>query len=117
VREFDPLPLDAVAEDGSPVLPLDSHARLSAPRSNGGVAMLRRSYNYNDGVDPVTGELDAGLVFMAYQQDPRRQFVPVQRRLASDDALSAFVRHVGSAVFAMPPGARAGGFVGEGLFG
>ena len=54
---------------------------------------------------------------MAYQRDPRRQFVPVQRRLAEQDALAAYTTHVGSAVFAVPPGARPGGFLGEGLFG
>ena len=67
--------------------------------------MLRRGYAF-----------DAGLFFMAYQRDPRRQFVPVQRRLAEQDALTPYTKHVGSAVFAVPPGARPGGFVGEELF-
>jgi deferrochelatase/peroxidase EfeB len=48
-------------------------------------------------------------------RDPQRQFVPVQRRLAEHDPLSAYIRHTGSAVFAIPPGARAGGFVGDRL--
>ena len=113
-REFDPLPLDATA-DGEPTLPLDSHARLASPRSNVGAAMLRRSYNYNNGPD-ADGERDAGLLFLSYQQDPRRQFVPVQRKLAEGDALSAYTRHVGSAVFAIPPGARPGGFIAEAMF-
>jgi deferrochelatase/peroxidase EfeB len=49
-------------------------------------------------------------------RDPRRQFVPVQRRLAEHDALSAFSRPVGSAVFAIPPGARGGDAVAAGIF-
>jgi deferrochelatase/peroxidase EfeB len=83
---FDRLPLetDAIAPD--------AHARLAAPRTNGGAAMLRRAYSY-----------DAGLLLLAYQADPRRQFVPVQRRLAEHDALSRFSRPIGSAVFALPP--------------
>jgi deferrochelatase/peroxidase EfeB len=66
--------------------------------------MLRRSYSF-----------DGGLLFLAYQQDPRRQFVAVQRSLAGRDALSRFTEHVGSAVFAVPPGARKGGFLGEAM--
>jgi deferrochelatase/peroxidase EfeB len=32
--------------------------------------MLRRGYNYSDGMDPATGELDAGLFFIAFQRYP-----------------------------------------------
>ena len=35
--------------------------------------------------------------------DPRRQFVALQRRLAANDALHAFTKVTGSAVFAVPP--------------
>ena len=38
---------------------------------------LRRGYNFVDGSDGL-GRLDAGLFFIAYQRDPRNQFVPVQ---------------------------------------
>ena len=79
-----PLETDAIAPD--------AHVRLAAPRTNGGAAMLRRAYSY-----------DTGLLLLAYQADPRRQFVPVQRRLAEHDALSRFSRPIGSAVFALPP--------------
>jgi deferrochelatase/peroxidase EfeB len=92
-------------------LPPDSHIRLAAPRANEGAAILRRSYNFDN------GDGDAGLLLMTYQRDPRRQFVPLQRRLAEHDALSRFTRHTGSAVFAIPPGARPGGFIAEGLVG
>ena len=34
----------------------------------------------------------------------------------SDDALNEYISHVGSAVFAVPPGASKGGYVGEALF-
>jgi deferrochelatase/peroxidase EfeB len=43
--------------------------------------------------------------------------VPIQQRLARHDALARHTRHVGSAVFAIPPGARRDGCVGGGLFG
>jgi deferrochelatase/peroxidase EfeB len=109
-REFDPMPLWSTRPDGSPVIPHDAHARLAAPGSNGGAAMLRRGYAFEED-EPGS----AGLVFLAYQRDPRRGFVPVQRTLAERDALARFTRTVGSAVFAIPPGARPGGFLAEGL--
>ena len=33
------------------------------------------------------------------------------------DLLNPFIRHLGSAIFAVPPGASEGGFVGETLLG
>ena len=65
----------------------------------------------------MTGELDAGLFFLAYQQDPRRQFVPIQAALSAQDSLNEYILHTTSGLFAIPPGARtAGDFVGSGLF-
>ena len=96
-------------------LPVDSHVRRAAPESNGGATLLRRGYNYSDGVDRTTGQLDAGLMFLSFQRDPEH-FVRIQRRLAESDALNKHVLHTGSALFAVPPDARRGGFVGETLF-
>ncbi|HET9163860.1 MAG TPA: iron uptake transporter deferrochelatase/peroxidase subunit [Solirubrobacterales bacterium] len=112
--EDDPLDLDAEA-GGRPTIPADSHVRLASPSSNSGERILRRGYSFTDGVDEGLGELEAGLFFIAFQRDPRRQFVPIQRRLGSRDALNEYIKHVGSAVFAVPPGARRGGYVGETL--
>jgi deferrochelatase/peroxidase EfeB len=98
------------------VIPLDSHIRLASPVNNGGQAILRRGYSYGEGIEPATGELDAGLLFIGFQRSPRRQFIPLQRRLSSSDALSRFTVHTSSAIFACPPGALPGGFPGELLF-
>ncbi len=98
-------------------LPVDAHIRVAAPGENSGVRILRRGYSFTDGVDPTTGELDAGLFFIAYQRDPRSQFVPLQQRLAANDALNEYIRHDASAVFAVPPGTGSGGFIGATLFG
>jgi deferrochelatase/peroxidase EfeB len=95
-------------------LPADSHIRLAAPASNGGVALLRRGYSFTDGLDDRLGQLDAGLFFISFQRDPEA-FVRVQLRLGSADALNEYIKHVGSGVWAIPPGARRGGFVGETL--
>jgi deferrochelatase/peroxidase EfeB len=89
-------------------LPPDSHVALAAPQSNAGASMLRRAYDYTD------DRGDAGLAFICFVRDPRRQFEPMQRRLARSDALNAFATHTASAVFAVPPGCRPGGFVGDG---
>ena len=83
--------------------------------TNGGEFILRRGYSYTDGIDGRTGELDAGLFFICFQRDPRRQFVPIQARLAANDALGEYIRHTGSAVFACPPGTRPDGSWGDGL--
>ena len=111
--EFEPLPLDSGA-NGHPVIPLDAHVRLASARENGGARILRRGYSFTDGVDESLGELEAGLFFISFQRDPE-QFVAIQRRLGSMDALNEYIKHVGSAVFAVPPGAAPGGYVGEAL--
>jgi deferrochelatase/peroxidase EfeB len=95
-------------------LPLDSHVRLSHPDANQGIRILRRGYSFSDGIDARSGQLDAGLLFISFQRDPD-QFTTIQNQLAAGDRLNEFVRHVGSAVFVCPPGARPGGYVGETL--
>ncbi|MET8164584.1 iron uptake transporter deferrochelatase/peroxidase subunit [Streptomyces sp. NPDC005329] len=82
----------------------DAHVRLAHPDSNHGATILRRGYSFTDGTDGL-GRLEAGLFFLAYQRDVREGFVRVQRNLASD-ALNEYIQHVGSAVFAVPPGVR-----------
>jgi deferrochelatase/peroxidase EfeB len=96
-------------------LPADSHVRLAAPSTNDGAKLLRRGYSFTDGLDDRLGQLDAGLFFLSFQRDPEA-FVRVQRRLGSADHLNEYIKHVGSGVWAIPPGARRGGYVGEGLF-
>jgi deferrochelatase/peroxidase EfeB len=114
--EFDPIDFKATGPDGAPTIAETAHVRLAHPDQNGGARLLRRGYNYVDGSDGL-GRLDAGLFFMAYQRDPRRQFVPIQTQLARHDALNEYLRHVSSALFACPPGVRdRGDFWGRALF-
>ncbi|MFE0447563.1 iron uptake transporter deferrochelatase/peroxidase subunit [Streptomyces sp. PDY-4] len=82
----------------------DAHVRLAHPDANAGATLLRRGYSFTDGTDGL-GRLDAGLFFLAYQRDPRTGFIRVQRNLAQD-ALNEYIQHVGSALFAVPPGVR-----------
>jgi deferrochelatase/peroxidase EfeB len=107
-HEHAPVDLQALGSDAQPVIPEFAHIRQAAPTTNGGQAILRRGYSFADGVDPQSGELDAGLFFVCFQKDPRRQFVPIQSRLSLNDALSEYLVATGSAVFACPPGVADG---------
>lgn len=99
-----------------PIIPDDSHVRLMHPNENKGVKMLRRGYNYTDGSDGL-GHLDAGLFFIAYICDPRTHFVPLLRTMMKSDALSEYLRHTGSALFAIPPGVKdENDYLASGLF-
>ncbi|MFI6759034.1 iron uptake transporter deferrochelatase/peroxidase subunit [Micromonospora sp. NPDC050417] len=114
--EFDPIDFKATGPDGRPRITETAHVRLAHPDQNNGARLLRRGYNYVDGSDGL-GRLDAGLFFIAYQRDPRRQFVPIQTELARHDGLNEYLRHVSSGLFACPPGVREpGDFWGRALF-
>ncbi|MFI5616115.1 iron uptake transporter deferrochelatase/peroxidase subunit [Streptomyces sp. NPDC051567] len=112
--EKTPMALDKLGPDGKPVIPANAHSRISAPEQNGGAAMLRRPFSFHDGTAP-DGAPDAGLLFVCWQADPLRGFVPVQRKLDRGDALSAFIRHESSGLYAVPPGPRTGEYVGQRL--
>ncbi|MFC4051158.1 iron uptake transporter deferrochelatase/peroxidase subunit [Actinomadura syzygii] len=110
-------PVGARKERDAPVLAKmkpDAHVRLAHPDSNGGARILRRGYSFTDGSDGL-GRLEAGLFFIAFQRDPRTGFIRVQSSLATD-ALNEYIQHVGSGVFACPPGVQKGGFWGDTLF-
>ncbi|MFG3662365.1 iron uptake transporter deferrochelatase/peroxidase subunit [Streptomyces sp. NPDC047706] len=104
--------LEKTDAEGSLVVPINAHARISRPDQNGGAAMLRRPFSYHDGFDG-DGAPDAGLLFICWQADPLRGFVTVQRKLDRGDALSRFVRHEASGLFAAPGGAAEGEYVGQ----
>jgi len=108
--------LTMTGSDGGPLIAMDAHVRLAHPSQNNGVRMLRRGYNFTDGNDEL-GRLDAGLFFLAYVRDPHTQYVPMQTRLAGHDRMREYLKHTGSALFAVPPGAQPGGFVGDTLLG
>lgn len=114
--EFDAPDFNMPGSNNQPVIATDAHVRLAHPSQNGGAAMLRRGYNYADGTD-AQGNIDAGLFFIAFVSDPRTGFIPIQNRLAREDSLSEYLKHTGSAIFAIPPGTGEGGYIGQTLFG
>jgi len=111
-REFDEPDFELGTTDGAKVIPVDAHVRLAHPTTTG-TRILRRGYNFVDGSNDL-GQLAAGLFFISMQRSPA-QFSAVQRSLATD-TLNEYIRHVSSAVFAVPPGAREGSYVGAALF-
>jgi deferrochelatase/peroxidase EfeB len=99
----------------APAIPAHAHIRLASHEHNGGTRILRRGYSYTDGIDPQEGTLVGGLFFIAFMKNPA-QFTKLQTALAVD-SLNEYIQHVGSAVFACPPGLTAASQRwGDGLF-
>jgi deferrochelatase/peroxidase EfeB len=113
-KEFDVPDFAALDPEGEPVIDPLAHIRLSAPENNDGVMIKRRSYNYTDGL-AADGVLDAGLLFISYQNDPQH-FIRLQSRLGQYDLLNEYIRHIGSGIFVVPPAPAEGHYVGEALF-
>ncbi|MGO1831870.1 MAG: Dyp-type peroxidase [Brevibacterium yomogidense] len=113
-HEHDEPDFEARTPIGFPVIPEFSHiARARTPDLS--QRIHRRAYNYDD---PPTGEeiSNTGLLFVSYQADVDKQFVPVQKRLDELDLLNEWTTPIGSAVFAIPPGCAEDGYIGDTLF-
>jgi deferrochelatase/peroxidase EfeB len=112
--EFDTPNFTAKGADGNPLIDPLSHVGLAARENNDGIMIRRRSYNYTDGLDP-NGQLNAGLLFISYQKDPQ-DFIRLQNRLGANDLLNEYIRHIGSAIFVVPPAPAEGHYIGQSLF-
>ena len=124
-HEFETPNFQATDANGDYIIPDTSHVRLAAPVNNDGSQILRRSYSFNNGANFVAErwppwrqgiEVDAGLFFQAYQKDPRTGFTKLFDKMSKIDALNQFTTHVGSGVFACPPGVQPGEYIGQKLF-
>lgn len=96
--------------------PLDAHIRLANPRTPGFEKhlMLRRPFNYSNGVE-ANGQLDMGLLFIAYQADLEASFITVQKRL-DGEPLEEYIKPVGGGYFFTLPGiTEPGDFLGRSL--
>lgn len=113
--EFDTPDFNIKGADGASVIPATAHISLAAHENNGGIKILRRSYNYTEGINEV-GLLDAGLLFISYQNDPAH-FETLQSKLGASDALNEYIAHIGSAIFFVPPAPEEGSYIGAQMFG
>lgn len=114
IHEHDEPDFEALNPVGFPVIADFAHMRRARPDDTT-QRLHRRAYNYD--VPPGAGSVsDSGLIFVSYQADVDRQFVPIQKRLDALDLLNEWTTPIGSAVFAIPPGCPAGGFIGQELF-
>lgn len=113
-KESDRPDLTARDAQGFTVIEPGAHVRL-ARAAVPSELLLRRGFNYDEGPDRE-GRADAGLLFIAFQADADDAFVPVQERLSKADLLNRWVTHIGSAVFAVPPGVTDDdGYLGQSL--
>ena len=62
-------------------------------------------------------EYDAGLLFVAYQRDPRTGFIKIFEQMSKLDMLNQFVDPHRRRAVRLSGGVRAGEFIGQGLFG
>ncbi|HTX32824.1 MAG TPA: Dyp-type peroxidase [Solirubrobacteraceae bacterium] len=98
-------------------IPLNAHIRLANPRTNATAnrRILRRSYSYHRGID-AAGTLDQGLLFVAFNQDPARQYAVIQKKLSIEPMID-YITPVGGGYYFAPPGTGGPrGWLGESLF-
>lgn len=112
-HEFDPVDLAKKDEKGKPLISDVAHINL-AKQAN--THILRRSFSYASGIDPTTGQFDAGLLFISFQKDPD-QFIKIQNKLGNIDKMNEYITHIGSGLFACFAGVKdENDYLGKALF-
>lgn len=123
--EFDPIDLAATDADGNPLVPQNSHVGIAHGEAVSGNRILRRSYSYDEGANMTAErwppwrqgmEFDAGLIFVGYQRDTRKSFIPIFGRMSRFDMMNQFVTNTGGGHFACPGGVAEGDWIGRALF-
>ena len=93
-------------------LPVDAHVRLAKESKQ---MIHRRGYSYTDGIDPRTGNVNAGLLFISFQRNPDDQLLPMLKLMQSRDALNEYTAHVASGMFACSRGLKPGEYIGQNI--
>ena len=110
--EFATIDINKLGADGKPILPIDSHVYLAKKAET---KICRRAFSYSDGIDEVSGQFDAGLLFICFQKHPD-QFIKIQNSLGNDDKLNEYITHIGTGIFACFGGIKEGEYIGQKLF-
>jgi deferrochelatase/peroxidase EfeB len=123
--DLDAIDLSTVDADGNPVTPENSHVGIARRATLDGMRILRRSYSYDDGANLTAErwppwrrgmEFDAGLMFVCFQRDPRKGFIPIFEKMSRFDMMNQFVTNTGGGHFACPRGVAPGDWIGRELF-
>lgn len=113
--EFTAPDYEKFSSSGQLLIPPGSHIRQASAEFNSGATIYRRPFSYYNG-QRADGSPDAGLMFLAFQQNPATGFTVIQQRLAGADSLSTFIRHEASGLFAILPGCeKEGDYLGQAL--
>lgn len=107
---------DYAADPKGEVTSLDAHIRLANPRrpDTEQNLILRRPFNFSNGVSK-SGQLEDGLLFIAYQANLEKGFIAVQNRL-NGEPLEEYVKPFGGGYFYVLPGVRdEGDYLGRSL--
>ncbi|WP_109481301.1 iron uptake transporter deferrochelatase/peroxidase subunit [Paraburkholderia sp. C35] len=95
---------DYAADPEGKKTPLDAHIRLANDRTPEAQKhlILRRPFNYSNGVAP-NGQLEMGLLFIAYQANLQEGFIAVQEKL-NGEPLEEYIKPIGGGYFFALPG-------------
>jgi deferrochelatase/peroxidase EfeB len=104
-------------EEFEPVIlskqPIDSHVKLAKDVKK---KMHRRAYSYQNGIDEITGTIDAGLLFIAFTQNPEEQYIPMLQLMGRKDKLNEYTIPIGNGLYACQKGLKKGEYFGQQLF-
>ncbi len=95
-------------------IPEDSHIALARPQ-NEDERIFRRPFSY-EGAPTAEGRPNVGMLFISYQANLDKQFIPIQQRLADGDILNLWIKHVGSSEWVIPGGVKEGEVIAQALF-
>jgi deferrochelatase/peroxidase EfeB len=107
---------DYAADPDGHRIPLNAHIRLANDRTHRQERqrILRRGYSYDLGVDPA-GNLNQGLMFVAFNRNTLAQYEQIQQRLEQEPMID-YIKPIGGGYFFVPRGTRGpGDWIGSDL--
>lgn len=93
--------------------PIDSHVKLAKEVKK---KTYQRAYSYQNGIDKITGKIDAGLLFIAFTQNPEEQYIPMLQLMGRKDKLNEYTIPIGNGLYVCQKGLKQGEYFGQQLF-